>query len=68
VGLEGHRHRLGTLLPRPLNDLPEHAAMGTVDTVKVPDAYQRRAEARGDFLEFVEDMHQGSLSLLASSL
>jgi hypothetical protein len=32
-----------------------------VDAVKVPNAYQRRAEAGGDVLEFVEDMHQEQL-------
>ena len=57
MGLEGDRHRLGALLPRPLNDLFEHVAMGAMDAVKVPDADQRRAEAGGDVLEFVEDMH-----------
>ena len=58
--LEGHRHRLGPLLPRPLDDLFEHAAMGAMDAVKVPNAHQRRPEAGGNVLEFVEDMHEVS--------
>jgi hypothetical protein len=61
MGLEGHRHRFRALLSRPLHDLFEHMTMGAMDAVKVPDAYQRRAEAGRDFFEFLEDLHREQL-------
>ena len=58
MGLEGDCHRLGALLPRAAHDLLQHVAVGAMHAVKVPDAHQRRAEAGGNILEFVEDLHQ----------
>ena len=56
--LEGHRDCLGSARPRPRNDLPQHVRVGAVDSVKVAHGDERRAEVSGNFVEFVENLHE----------
>ena len=60
--LEADCHRFGILLPRATHNFFEHMAMRAMNAVKVPDAHQRRAEAGGNFFEFVEDVHEAASS------
>src|SRR3954451_12925806 len=57
---EAHRHRLRVLLTGATNDFFEHMAVRTMNAVKIPNAHQRRAKAGGNFLEFVEDLHEAA--------
>jgi hypothetical protein len=67
--LEADCHRFGILLTCATHNFFEHMAMRPMNAVKVSDTYQRWAEAGGNFLEFVEDVHEAASSfwLLASS-
>ncbi len=60
--LKADRHCFCILLPGAAHNLLEHVAVRTVNAVEIADAYQRGAEVGGNFLEFVEDLHEAASS------